>query len=279
MDRSYCRRMTQTAVGTLVRDWRQRRSRSQLDVAYDIGVSPKHLSFVETGRSRPSPELINTIGIHLDIPLRERNTLLLAAGFAPRYQHTPLDDPDMADIVRSLQRLLDAHHPFPGIVLDRHWNVVLANPAAQALVSLLPDHLAGPPMNVFRASLHPDGLARHTLGFDEWATYLLTQLHRLVTLTADPGLVEIEDEVTSYANIVELRNRVSWTTSTATPDLLVPYRLELDGVELSMFTTLTTFGTPRDITLDELAIELFFPNDAATADHFQQAATATTEPT
>ncbi|MDW3214227.1 MAG: helix-turn-helix transcriptional regulator [Ilumatobacteraceae bacterium] len=269
--------MTQTAVGALVRDWRQRRSRSQLDVAYDVGVSPKHLSFVETGRSRPSPELIDAIGIHLDIPLRERNTLLLAAGFAPRYRHTSLDDPDMAGIVESLRRLLDAHHPYPGVVLDRHWNVVLANPAAETLVSLLPDQLTGPTLNVFRASLHPDGLARHTLGFDEWATYLLTQLHRLVMLTADPELVRIEDEVTSYPNIIELRDRTSWATGATAPDLLVPYRLGLDGVELSMFTTLTTFGTPRDITLDELAIELFFPNDTATANHFQHAA-ITTEP-
>ena len=269
--------MTQTAVGTLVRDWRQRRSRSQLDVAYDVGVSPKHLSFVETGRSRPSPELIDAIGIHLDIPLRERNTLLLAAGFAPRYQHTPLDDPDMAAIVESLRRLLDAHSPYPGVVLDRHWNVVLANPAAEGLVSLLPDHLAGPPMNVFRASLHPDGLARLTLDFDQWATYLLTQLHRLVTLTADPDLAQIEHEITTYPNIAELRLRINWTTSTPAPDLLIPYRLDLGGVELSMFTTLTTFGTPRDITLDELAIELFFPNDTATAEHFQHTARTPTE--
>lgn len=270
--------MAQTAVGTLIRDWRHRRSRSQLDVAYDIGVSPKHLSFVETGRSRPSPELINAIGIHLDIPLRERNTLLLAAGFAPRYQHTSLDDPEMAGIVESLRRLLDAHHPYPGVVLDRHWNVVLANPAAHTLASLLPDHLAGPPMNVFRASLHPDGLAAHTLDFDQWATYLLTQLRRLVTLTADPGLAEIEREVTSYSNVVELRERISWTTSSAAPELLIPYRLDLAGVELSMFTTLTTFGTPRDITLDELAVELFFPNDAGTADHFRRIAATTEQP-
>ncbi|MGA9278411.1 helix-turn-helix domain-containing protein [Ilumatobacter sp.] len=270
--------MTQTAVGTLVRDWRHRRSRSQLDVAYDIGVSPKHLSFVETGRSRPSPELIDAIGIHLDIPLRERNTLLLAAGFAPRYQNTSLDDPEMAGIVDSLRRLLDAHEPYPGVVLDRHWNVVLSNRAALQLVSLLPPHLAGPPMNVFRASLHPDGLARHTLGFDEWATYLLTQLHRQVTLTTDPNLIRIEDEVTSYPNIIELRERIGWSTSFATPDLLVPFRLDLAGVELSMFTTLTTFGTPRDITLDELAIELFFPNDTATTEHFRTFAT-TMEPT
>lgn len=267
--------MTKNNVGTLVRHWRHQRSRSQLDVAYDIGVSPKHLSFVETGRSRPSPELINAIGIHLDIPLRERNTMLLAAGFAPRYQHTPLDDPAMAGIVESLQRLLDAHDPYPGLVLDRHWNVVLVNNGARALAAVVPEHLAGPPMNVFRASLHPGGLAAHTIDFDQWATYLLGQLHRLVTVTADPGLIEIEAEVTGYPNIVELRARTDWTTPDATAELLIPYRLDVNGVQLSMFTTLTTFGTPRDITLDELAVELFFPNDAATTEHFHAAAAAT----
>ena len=267
--------MAHTAVGTLVRDWRHRRSRSQLDVAHEVGVSPKHLSFVETGRSRPSPELIDAIGIHLEIPLRERNNLLLAAGFAPRYQHTPLDDPEMAGIVESLRRLLDAHAPYPGVVLDRHWNVVLANAPAGELVAMLPPDLAGPPVNVFRACLHPDGLARHTLGFDDWATYLLTQLHRLVTLTNDAGLVAIEDEVTGYPNIVDLRDRIGRPVSFTTPDLLVPFRIDLDGVELTMFTTLTTFGTPRDITLDELAIELFFPNDTATADHFRRSAAPT----
>jgi transcriptional regulator with XRE-family HTH domain len=260
--------MRRSNVGPLVREWRHRRSRSQLDVAYEIGVSPRHLSFVETGRSRPSPELLDAIGIHLDIPLRERNTMLLAAGFAPRYEQTSLDDPSMTTVVTSLRRLLDAHAPFPGIVLDRVWNVVLANAAASALTSLLPDHLSAAPVNVFRASLHPDGLAAHTVDFDQWATYPLHQLHRLVMLTGDAGLVAIEHEVTSYANIVELRARVDWTAPPPGPHLLVPYRLDVGDIELSMFTTLTTFGTPRDVTLDELAVELFFPNDAATSDFF-----------
>lgn len=132
---------------------------SQLDVAYEIGVSPKHLSFVETGRSRPGPELIDAIGIHLDIPLRERNTMLLSAGFAPDFQHTPLDDPVMGGVVASLQRLLDAQNPYPGLVLDGHWNVVLANTGAKALAAMLPDHLACPALNVSRASLHPDSVS------------------------------------------------------------------------------------------------------------------------
>ena len=262
--------MSTSAVGTLVRDWRRQRSRSQLDVAYEVGVSPKHLSFVETGRSRPSPELIEAIGIHLDIPLRERNAMLLAAGFAPRYRHTALDDPSMATVTDSLRRILDAHDPYPGLVLDRHWNVLISNSAAHVLASSLPDNLADPTLNVFRASLHPNGLAAHTINFDQWATYLLAQLHRLVAVTADPELAEIEREVIGYPNVAELRERIGWAIPSQVVELLIPYRLDLDGVELSMFTTLTTFGTPRDITLDEIAVELFFPTDQATTDYFHQ---------
>jgi transcriptional regulator with XRE-family HTH domain len=255
-------------VGPLVRHWRHRRSRSQLDVAYSVGVSPKHLSFVETGRSTPSPELIEAIAIDLDIPLRDRNALLLAAGFAPRYHRTSLDDPAMAPVRDSLRRILDAHDPNPGLVVDRQWNVVLANRAAGAFGAIVPPALAGPPLNVFRASLHPDGLAPHTVNFADWATYLLDQLHRLVLLTADPGLVELQAEVSSYPNVRELRERHGRPGRGEVPDVLVPWRLRLGDVELSMFTTMTTFGTPRDITLDELAVELFFPNDPQTAEYF-----------
>ncbi len=253
-----------TGVGTMVREWRGRRARSQLDLAYEVGVSPKHLSFVETGRSKPSPELVLALARHLNVPLRERNALLLAAGFAPRYHEAPLDDPSMARVASSLQRLLDTHEPYPGVVLDRRWNVVLANSAAGTLSAVLPPELAGPPLNIFRASLHPDGLAAHTRNFDQWATYLLTQLHRLVHLTADTELAALEDEVTAYPNIIELRGRTTWNDPPEEPALLIPCELELGGTELSLFTTLTTFGTPRDITLDELAIELFFPADDAT---------------
>jgi transcriptional regulator with XRE-family HTH domain len=250
-------------VGTLIREWRGRRRRSQLDLAYEIGVSPKHLSFVETGRSRPSPELILTLADHLDVPLRERNTLLLAAGYAPRFQQASLDSPEAARIGASLQRLLDTHDPYPGVVLDRQWNVVLANTAARALVSVVPQELAGPPLNIFRASLHPDGLAAHTRNFAQWGTYLLTQLHRLVVMTADTDLTRLEAEVTAYPNVVELTNRQrrsAWDE----PPLLVPCELTMGGVEVSLFSTLTTFGTPRDITLEELVVELFFPADDAT---------------
>jgi hypothetical protein len=203
------------------------------------------------------------IAEHLNVPLRERNTLLMAAGFAPRFHETPLDAPDMERMTRSLQRMLDAHHPYPGVVLDRQWNVVLTNMAAAVLASGLPPELTGPPLNIFRVSLHPDGLARRTLNFDEWGSYLVTQLRRQVALTGDPHLTALLEEVSAYPNVRELTSRRGWMAWPET-SLLIPFRVDFDGVEMSMFTTLTTFGTPRDITLDELAVELFFPADDAT---------------
>jgi transcriptional regulator with XRE-family HTH domain len=249
-------------VGELLREWRVRRHRSQLDLALGTGVSARHLSFVETGRARPSPELVLALSVHLDVPLRERNTLLIAAGYAPRFAETPLDDVAMGRVRSALQRLLDAHDPYPGVVLDRYWNVVASNAAAGVLVTLLPAELAGPPLNVFRASLRPDGLAACTLNFAEWAAYLVATLRRLVVRTGDPVLDALLSEVLAYPDVAELVARPGWQ-----PDevpLLVPCRLLAGGAELSLFTTLTTFGTPRDITLDELAVELFFPADDAT---------------
>ena len=149
-------------VGPLVRDWRTRRRRSQMDLALEVGVSPRHLSFVETGRSRPSPELLLAVADRLEVPLRERNALLLAAGYAPRYPQTSLDDGSMARVRATLQRLLAAHDPYPGVVIDRAWNVVMVNSAAGLLVRDLPPTLLGPPLNVFRVCLHPDGLAART---------------------------------------------------------------------------------------------------------------------
>src|SRR3954447_3210828 len=250
-------------VGALLKEWRARRACSQLDLAYAVGVSPKHLSFVETGRSNPSADLLIALAEHLDIPLRERNALLLAGGFAPRYLERPLDDPDMAPIHASVQRLLDAHDPYPGAALDRQWNVVLANGGAALLASLLPPHLAGPPANVFRASLHPEGLAAHSPNFDTWAVHLLAQLHRLAQITADPGLLELEAEVTGYSTVQGLRKRARAATLRRDPSVLVPYELIIGETTLMLFTALTTFGSPLDITVDELMVELFFPADAA----------------
>jgi transcriptional regulator with XRE-family HTH domain len=234
-----------------------------MDLALDVGVSPRHLSFVETGRSKPSPELLLVLADRLEVPLRERNALLLAAGYAPRYQETPLDDGAMRRARRALQQMLDSHHPYPGVAIDRLWNVVLLNGAASQLMTVLPDWLAGPPVNVFRVCLHPDGLARFTLNFSEWAAYLLAQLRRLVALTADPEVVRLVDEVSEYPNVVSMGG---WRHATPQeePALWIPWRLEVEGLQLSLFTTVTTFGTPQDLTLAELAVELFYPADDAT---------------
>ena len=234
-----------------------------MDLAYEAGVSPKHLSFVETGRSKPSPELLLTLAHHLDVPLRDRNSLLLAAGYAPRYHETPMDDPATERVRSSLERLLATHDPYPGVVLNRRWDVVLFNRAAAGLVAGVPTHLTQPTMNIFRISLHPEGLAAITLNFGDWATYMLSQLRRLVAMSGDPELADLEREVLAYPNVAAFVTdglAEEWDDT----QLLVPCRLSVGGNDLSLFTTLTTFGTPRDITLDELAVELFFPADAHT---------------
>lgn len=253
------------AAGELLREWRAKRRISQFDLALQAGVSARHLSFVETGRSRPSPELLLTLARHLEVPLRGRNRLLLAAGHAPRYHETPLDSPTMAPILASLQSLLAAHQPYPGVVVDRGWNVVLANPAALRLVALLPEELTAPPVNIFRACLHPDGLSTLTANFERWARYLLDTLHRAAALSGDPTVAELEREILAYPNIVALVASPP-TFEPDEPDLLIPFELQLGTQRLSLFTTITTFGTPCDITLDDVAVELFFPADQTTAD-------------
>ncbi|MEP7111948.1 MAG: helix-turn-helix domain-containing protein [Ilumatobacteraceae bacterium] len=252
--------MARPAVGELLRDWRTRRRRSQMDLSLDVGVSTRHLSFVETGRSRPSPELVLAIAHHLDVPLRERNGLLLAAGYAPRFSQMSLDDPTMEHVRSSIQRMLDAHDPYPGAVIDRQWNVTMVNRAGMMLAAGLPDHVLGPPLNVYRLCLHPDGLARRTTNFTDWATYLIEQLRRSIVLTGDPTLTALLDEVTNYPNVAQVMPLLGTGRGEILP-ILVPLRLATPLGELALFTTLTTFGTPLDVTIDELAIELFFPAD------------------
>jgi len=260
VERPYSGVMARPPVGELLRDWRTRRRRSQMDLALDVGVSTRHLSFVETGRSRPSPELVLAIAHHLDVPLRERNGLLLAAGFAPRFSQMSLDEPAMEHVRASIQRMLDAHDPYPGAVIDRQWNVAMVNRAGLMLADGLPDHVLGPPLNVYRLCLHPDGLARRTTNFTDWATYLLEQLRRTIMLTGDPTLVALLDEVSEYPNVAQIAPMLGAVRG-EDPPILVPFRLATPLGELSLFTTLTTFGTPLDVTIDELAIELFFPSD------------------
>ena len=251
------------SVVELLRDWRSRRRRSQMDLALDVGVSTRHLSCIETGRARPSPAMLEAIAGALDVPLRERNRLMLAAGYAPRYAARTLDDASMRQVRTALDRLLRAHEPYPGLVLDLQWNVVLANRPAQWLAGMLPPELTRPALNVFRASLHPRGLAALTENFADWAAYLLATLRRAVTTSADAGLAAIQQEVLAYPNVAALGPAGTSANAPAEAPLLVPCVLRLPQGRLSMFTTLTTFGTPRDITLDELCVELFYPADDA----------------
>ena len=252
------------SVGAILRHWRSSRRRSQMDLALDVGVSTRHLSFIETGRARPSPAMLEALAGALDVPLRERNRLLLAAGYAPRYAARPLDDDSMRPVRAALDQLLRAHEPNPGLVLDRQWNLVMANRPALALAALLPDHLKQPVFNVFRASLHPEGLAALTENLADWGSYLLRTLRRAVVNTGDARLVALEREVLAFPNMAGLAEAVAAEPGQE-PPLLVPCVLRLAQGRLAMFTTLTTFGTPRDITLDELCIELFYPADEASA--------------
>jgi transcriptional regulator with XRE-family HTH domain len=252
-------------VGELIRAWRMKRRLSQLTLALDVGVSARHLSFVETGRARPSPELLLSMSEHLDVPLRERNAMLLAAGYAPRFSETSISSPDMASVQSALQRLLDAHDPYPGLALDRHWNVVLANKMAANMVATLPPFLLQPRINIFRASLHPEGFAALTKNFDEWGSYMLQELQRLVAATTDPDTLRLAEEVAAYPNVAALKAKQSAGMRTDNP-LLVPCVLEVNGTRMSLFTTLATFGSPRDVTLAELTVELFYPADKATED-------------
>ncbi len=248
-------------VGELLRDWRQRRHLSQLDLAGEAEVSARHLSFVETGRSRPSPELLLHLAEHLDVPLRERNALLLAAGYAPKHPETPLDAAAMAPVREALDRILEGHQPFPAVVVDPRWDLVAANGAALAVLTdrVAPELLA-PPVNALRVCLHPDGLAPRIANLGEYSAHLLARLQRQTALSPDPRVDALHTELRGYPGVDP------GTSATMDPAeaLFVPLRLRVRGGELAFFSTISTFGTALDITLSELAIEAFFPADAAT---------------
>jgi transcriptional regulator with XRE-family HTH domain len=250
-------------VGAMLRDWREDRRRSQMDLALDVGVSTRHLSFVETGKSKPSPELVLALAENLEVPLRERNAMLLAAGYAPQYHQTSLDDEAMAGVRDALSMLIAAHDPYPAVVVDRWWNVVMANDGSMALLGGVPEHLLEPPLNAYRVTLHPEGMSSRIENLAEWAHHLLATLDRQVAITRDPQLRDLLDEVRAYPNIAALD--ATWRTRSAPPAVLVPLRLRVDGAVQSWFSTNTSIGTPVDITLDELHVELFHPADEATA--------------
>ncbi|MEX0955464.1 MAG: helix-turn-helix transcriptional regulator [Rhizobiaceae bacterium] len=252
---------TDIAPGTIIREWRKRRRMSQLDLALEADISQRHLSFLESGRSRPSRDMALMISERLEMPLRQRNRLLLAAGFAPRFAERALDSEPLKPALDAVRLVLAAHMPNPAMAVDRHWNLVLGNDAIQPFLALTAEKsLTEPPVNVLRLSLHPKGLAPMIANLGEWRAHLLDRLSRLNDQYADQELHALEEELHGYPGDMahHARNRLDIN------DIAVPLKLDIGGNRLSFISTITVFGTPLDVTLSELAIETFFPADAAT---------------
>ena len=250
-------------IGALLRDWRQLRRFSQLDLALEAEISQKHLSFIESGRSRPSREMVLLLAEHLGVPLRERNALLLAAGYAPIYPERSLEDPSLDAARSAIDLILRGHEPYPAVAVDRHWTLLAYNNAVTRLLGLVTDaELLKPPVNVLRLSLHPQGLAPFILNLAEWRAHLLARLRQQVRATADARLGELLGELMSYAH----PGAGTRHEAEAEAAIVVPMQLKLGETVLSLISTTTVFGTPVDVTLSELALETFFPADAATGE-------------
>lgn len=248
------------SVGELLRQWREHRRLSQLDLALQTDISTRHLSFVETGRSRPSRGMLLRLAEQLELPLRERNQLLLAGGYAPVYGQAPLEAPEMAGVRAALRQVLAGHEPYPAVVVDRSWNLVDANASVALFVGQASPELLAPPANVLRLSLHPGGMASRIANLGEWRAHLLGRLRRQVALTGDPGLAELHRELRAYpCDQPEPEVEVP-----GAGDVAVPLRIRHGDRELSFLSIMATFGTPLDVTVAELAIESFFPADAET---------------
>lgn len=256
---------TSQPVGDLLREWRQRRRLSQLDLAGEADISTRHLSFVESGRAQPSREMVLHLAERLDVPLRERNVLLVAAGYAPVFRERPLADPALASARRAIDLVLQGHEPYPALTVDRHWTMVAANRAVAPLLAGADASLLQPPVNVLRLSLHPKGLAPRIANLAEWRTHLLDRLRRQVEVSADPVLSELLKELLGYPMPGAARARKPGNGGEFA-SVLVPVQFTTETGTLSFFSTTTVFGTPIDITLSELALESFFPADAATAE-------------
>jgi transcriptional regulator with XRE-family HTH domain len=259
----------QVGIGTLLREWRERRRLTQLDLALDAGISARHLSFVETGRSKPGRDVLLRVAERLDLPVRERNQLLLAAGFAPAFPQRSLQDAELAPVRDALDRILTAHEPYPAMVVDRAWNVVAANAAARLLVDWVDPELLVPPVNAMRVGLHPRGLARWVVNLGELRSHFLQRLERQVALTADEDLAALLAEVSAYP-APEHEGEPLAPAEAAAREILTPLRLRTpDGRELSFLGTVATFGFAGEVTTSELSIESLFPADAATAAAFE----------
>jgi transcriptional regulator with XRE-family HTH domain len=264
-------------IGDLLREWRERRRLSQLTLALDAEVSTRHLSFLETGRARPSREMVLRLAERMDIPLRERNTMLLAAGFAPVYPERDLDDPALRAARRAVDLVLDGHKPYPAHAVDRYWTLVASNHLARPLLAGVAPELLEPPINVLRLSLHPRGLAPQITNLGQWRAHILHRLRQQVESSADPMLDAFLTELAGYATPDDegadepLRDLYE-------SGIVVPLRLRTAWGMLALFSTITIFGTPVDVTLSELAIEAFFPADEATGEILRRIAEDPTVP-
>jgi transcriptional regulator with XRE-family HTH domain len=248
-------------IGELLRWWRGRRRLSQFELALESGISARHLSFVENGKSAPSRETVLRLAEELDLPLRERNRLLLAAGYAPVYSEAPLDSPEMTAVRGAVRQVLAGHEPYPAVVVDRGWNLVDANAGVALLTKGVDEGLLAPPANVLRVSLHPDGMAPRITNLGEWRAHLLGRLRRQVALTADTVLSRLLSELGSYP----CEQPEPEVEVPGPGDIVVPLRIRHEGRELAFLSTVATFGTPLDVTVAELAIESFFPANPDTA--------------
>jgi transcriptional regulator with XRE-family HTH domain len=248
-------------VGDLIKDWRTRRRMSQLDLALEAGVSQRHLSFVESGRSSPSRDMVETLCEHLELPLRERNVVLLSAGFAPAYAERRLSDPSMAAARSAVELVLKAHEPNPALAVDRWWNLVMANASVGPLLSLIEDKtLLEGQANVLRMSLHPGGLAKNILNLGQWKAHILWRLGQQIAATCDARLIALEKELAAYPAPAAVRHERDEADAIA-----LNLDLKVGPQVLSFITTTTIFGTPADVTLSELCLETFFPANAETA--------------
>lgn len=250
---------TSRPVGDLLREWRRHRRLSQLELATGAEISTRHLSFVESGRSQPSRDMILHLAEYLGVPLRERNALLVAAGFAPAFRERALDDPALATARSTIDLLLKGLEPYPALAIDRYWQLVASNQATLRLLGGVAPELLEAPVNVLRLSLHPAGLAPRILNLSQWRAHLLHRLRQQIDASGDPQLIALLRELQALPVPPGIAD------TDASPTIAVPLQLEVDGHLLSMLSTTTVFGTPVDITLDELALEAFVPADAATA--------------
>ncbi|RFU85792.1 XRE family transcriptional regulator [Streptomyces triticagri] len=252
-------------VGPLLRGWREQRRISQLDLALRADSSARHISFVETGRSRPSEEFLLRLAEHLDVPVREQNALLLAAGYAPRFPETPLDDPALGTFREAVEQLLQGYEPYPALVVDATYQVVSANRAIMLLLDGLPGHLLEPPINAMRLTLHPEGLAPRIRNLAEWRGHLLHQMDRQIALQRSDALRALYEEVAAYP-VDDPGSTASdeRTGPGSAPYFALPLRIEHNGQLLSFVSSISTFNTPMDVTVAELAIETLLPADPAT---------------